>query len=806
MDKLSEQEFEQEQEAALAKLRMEITRENEYSEMTQEEIIEAQEIEAKTRQVYDPSEKVYDSRRRRVTDLKECARITLPRPLNTQEEAMLETRKRSQKEIFNEYINKNTNKNGEQVSNLTKEEQEGLESLRKRIEKRELIVMKTDKSSKFAVTTEEEYLRMGQEHTKNDREVTRSELIEIEETINGHTRAWTQIWNSGQDHKHTARIMNSKVTHSENIADLYLMYKDHKNGNKTRPTATGHASNTLGMSNAVAEVLEAVSNSETSRYNTISSEDMLARIDEYNELVRDKNRKYLAARMSKLRCKKCKLMEYVDCTETEKHNWEQILQDKEECPVFDSEGSCTVEASKEIMYSECCGDKIQIEMRTDCPECGPGVRNEDNKYSIVGTDVTALYPSITSENTGRIIRRRIRESKVKFQGFCWRRGAAYIRMNENLTTDLEEIEHLLPSRKSKSKTELKMSAIPPNWDPENKFEYRQEEITPEEEREILARVVEIGTRMLFQNHVYRFGGQIFKQEKGGSIGDRWTGAAAEMVMQDWAENYREILTAAGIDVLLLAGYVDDGRQGTSTLPIGYRYNIEKKEFEYNKEYEMEDKRKRMEGESDNQRMARICLDVMNSINPDLCFTVECQEEYQNERLPTLDFNIWQEEEGTLNHSYFQKGMKTPLLISARSGMGGQQKIQILANELTRRIYNINKDKNGKDEYVEVIERMTQELKNSEYKYSTARQVIVSGIRGWKTRLDHRRKKGQEVYRLAKKTVKQREKKKILDRENWYKKRQEMEEGKETSGEYKQTKREWKEKETQIKEKKPKNNR
>ena len=89
---------------------------------------------------------------------------------------------------------------------------------------------------------------------------------------------------------------------------------------------------------------------------------------------------------------------------------------------------------------------------------------------------------------------------------------------------------------------------------------------------------------------------------------------------------------------------------------------------------MEDKKKRMEGESDNQRMARICLDVMNSINPDLCFTVECQEEYQNERLPTLDFNIWQEEEGTLNHSYFQKGMKTPLLISARSGMGRQQKI------------------------------------------------------------------------------------------------------------------------------------
>ena len=85
-------------------------------------------------------------------------------------------------------------------------------------------------------------------------------------------------------------------------------------------------------------------------------------------------------------------------------------------------------------------------------------------------------------------------------------------------------------------------------------------------------------------------------------------------------------------------------------------------------------------------------------------------------------------------------------------MGGQQKIQILANELTRRMYSINKDKNGKEEYARVVEQMTQELKNSEYQYSTARQVIVSGIRGWRTRIANRIKKGQEVYRHAKKTV------------------------------------------------------
>ena len=70
------------------------------------------------------------------------------------------------------------------------------------------------------------------------------------------------------------------------------MYKDHKAGDKTRPTATGHSSNSLGLSNAVSEVLEAVSNSENKRYNTISSEDMLARVTEYNKKVADKNIKW----------------------------------------------------------------------------------------------------------------------------------------------------------------------------------------------------------------------------------------------------------------------------------------------------------------------------------------------------------------------------------------------------------------------------------------------------------------------------------------------------------------------------------
>ena len=81
LENLTKTNLEQEQEAAMAKLRMEITKELEQAEMSKEEIQENQEYEAESRQAYDPCEKSYDSRKRRVTDLKECARVTLPKPL-----------------------------------------------------------------------------------------------------------------------------------------------------------------------------------------------------------------------------------------------------------------------------------------------------------------------------------------------------------------------------------------------------------------------------------------------------------------------------------------------------------------------------------------------------------------------------------------------------------------------------------------------------------------------------------------------------------------------------------------------------
>ena len=143
-----------------------------------------------------------------------------------------------------------------------------------------------------------------------------------------------------------------------------------------------------------------------------------------------------------------------------------------------------------------------------------------------------------------------------------------------------------------------------------------------------------------------------------------TMVVARLVMSDWGDRYKKVLVDSGIPPDLLGGYVDDGRQESGVLPIGMEYDRSVERFEYSEEARDDDLAR---NETNEKRMARICLVAMNSINVDLVFTVEVASDFQDNRLPTLDFFFWPEWWG-LNHSFYEKSMRTPYLTMKRSSM------------------------------------------------------------------------------------------------------------------------------------------
>ena len=159
---------------------------------------------------------------------------------------------------------------------------------------------------------------------------------------------------------------------------------------------------------------------------------------------------------------------------------------------------------------------------------------------------------------------------------------------------------------------------------------------------------------------------------------------------------------------------------------------------------------------------------MNSVNPDLKFTTECQEDYAGERLPTLDFSMWLNKDNKIQHTYFQKPTKTPYVIMERSGVSYHQKFQILSNELVRRLSNVDITSIPQEEINVILEQYTTELKTSGYSHCQARDLVSSGIRGWKAKHKKRQQDNTPFYRLAEDTIMERLKKDLTERENWYK--------------------------------------
>ena len=93
-------------------------------------------------------------------------------------------------------------------------------------------------------------------------------------------------------------------------------------------------------------------------------------------------------------------------------------------------------------------------------------------------------------------------------------------------------------------------------------------------------------------------------------------------------------------------------------------------------------------------MARLCLPALNAINADLTFTAEVASDFGDRRLPTLDFSLWMNSKQEVTHSYYEKAMKTQLMLEKDSAMSMRQKYTILSNELTRRLYNIDDEEDN----------------------------------------------------------------------------------------------------------------
>ena len=110
--------------------------------------------------------------------------------------------------------------------------------------------------------------------------------------------------------------------------------------------------------------------------------------------------------------------------------------------------------------------------------------------------------------------------------------------------------------------------------------------------------------------------------------------------------------------------------------------------------------------------------------------------FSNERLPTLDTELWLEEPLTPNpirYSFFRKPLSTPFVVMESIALSWDAKRSILSQEVIRRglhLHPLLPDK----EKVDVFCDFETLLRNSGYSWSQIREIMMSGLVGLEKKL------------------------------------------------------------------------
>ena len=412
-------------------------------------------------------------------------------------------------------------------------------------------------------------------------------------------------------------------------------------------------------------------------------------------------------------------------------------------------------------------------------ECNKKIEEEwkeGEELTHIGADAKALFPSLSAERSARIVREVAMESELEFVGMDYKAAAMLVKYgmdpSEIRTLGLENIVPRRRYNRGRKPGVTSKEALGGDRErDEDKWIFPSREPSETEKKSLIAACLEIGVRTSFQNSVYQFGGKYFLQSTGGPIGARVTMAVSRIVMYQWGKNLQKILREAEVKIWMDSLYVDDYRTLITALRPGLRWDQEKGKLQFREEWRDEDLKSEI---STTRRSATVLKAAMESINPDIKFEIELEEDFPDKKLPTLDTCVWLDRSPDIppkfNFSFFEKKMNSSYVILEKSAMSMKQKYAILSQEVVRRMLNTRTGTKQQDRN-DILNRYSQKLLRSGYRIPQVREILISGIRSYQRRLKNAESKKVNLYRSAKSSLGERIRKKLFEKTSWFKERE-----------------------------------
>ena len=216
------------------------------------------------------------------------------------------------------------------------------------------------------------------------------------------------------------------------------------------------------------------------------------------------------------------------------------------------------------------------------------------------------------------------------------------------------------------------------------WDFPNELVTELDKKTIIGEVLRMGVETLFSTHIYSFGGSTYRQTDGGPIGLRSTCAIARVVMARYTIKWKAKLTHHNIHLEGDALYVDDGRVIMYGLRAGWRWHDGG--LWYCKQWEVEDCSKTITART----KAAIGASMLG-ITACLDFTVETDEEYPSNWLPTLDMDLRVRGDNIILYQFFEKPTSSKMCLQSDTALSQNGLVQSLVEDVKRRLLTTSED-------------------------------------------------------------------------------------------------------------------
>ena len=349
-----------------------------------------------------------------------------------------------------------------------------------------------------------------------------------------------------------------------------------------------------------------------------------------------------------------------------------------------------------------------------------GGMQKSSGLAVVGSDVVSLFPSLKNIESARLARKAILESEVDVGSFDHLKALRYI--------------FVVGGRELLSKRGL--TQVSPKWtgdrpyllavggeasQADDQWKDTARTVFDSEKKMIFATVVEIAVNTAMSTHIYSFCGQFYLQKQGGSIGLTLTASLASLIMKMWDRTWLKLMKREGIDILSFFRYVDDMKNFLRPLAEGWRWTGD--QFEFKSDWEQADRERDV---SDQARTTEQLVKAMYSVVDYLQFEGESSEMF-NGRLPTLDCEIWfEEEENDVKFSFFEKPMCPNRVLPNDTALSETSIRASLVQEIVRRLKCCSRNLPVAEKQ-KILSVFCTKLVNSGHSVASAQYMLVHGV-------------------------------------------------------------------------------